>query len=240
MPLPEIKHPIFKLVVPSTKQTVSYRPYTVQEEKLLLVVRMSEDIDEIISTLKQIIKNCILDDINVEKLAMFDIEYIFINIRKVSVSNEVELFYTDEEKNLKIPMKVNLDDVKVKFNPEHSDKIAINDSLGIKMKYPNLDNMLKIEYSLRAGEFDKKVVDDSVFSMILNCIEYVFDDDKIYNEFTREELESFILSLKIEDLKKIQRFFETLPVVEHTVNVRISETETREVVLRGLKDFFTF
>ena len=240
MPLPEIKHPIFKLVVPSTKQTVSYRPYTVQEEKLLLVVRMSEDIDEIISTLKQIIKNCILDDINVEKLAMFDIEYIFINIRKVSVSNEVELFYTDEEKNLKIPMKVNLDDVKVKFNPEHSDKIAINDSLGIKMKYPNLDNMLKIEYSLRAGEFDKKVVDDSVFSMILNCIEYVFDDDKIYNEFTKEELESFILSLKIEDLKKIQRFFETLPAVEHTVNVRISETETREVVLRGLKDFFTF
>lgn len=238
MPLPEIKHPIFKLSIPSTKQTVSYRPYTVQEEKLLLVVRMSEDIDEIIDTLKQIIKNCVLDDINVDKLAMFDIEYIFINIRKVSVSNEVDLFYTDGD--LKIPMKVNLDDVKVKFNPEHTDKIAINERLGIKMKYPNLDNMLKIEYSLRAGDFDKKVVDDSVFNMILNCVEYIYDDDKIYNEFTNEELESFVLSLKIEDLKKIQRFFETLPAVEHTVQVRINETETRDVVLRGLKDFFTF
>lgn len=238
MALPEIKHPIFKITVPSTKKQISYRPYTVQEEKLLLIVRMSEDLQEIISTLKQILKNCILDPIDLDKLAMFDIEYIFLNIRKDSVSNEIELIYSDGDR--KVPFKVNLADVKVKFTEGHNTKIQLNDTLGVKLKYPNLDEMLSLEYSIRAAEFDERAVDDSIFKTIINCVEYVFDDDKVYKDFTKDELEKFLLSLKIDELMKLQKFFTTMPILEHTVEVKLDNERTAPVTLRGIKDFFTF
>jgi hypothetical protein len=183
MPLPEIKHPIFKLIVPSTKKTISYRPYTVKEEKLLLTVRMSDDLEEVTETLKQIINNCILDDIDVDKLAMFDIEYIFINLRKVSVSNEVEMFITHENK--KIPFIVNLDQIKVVFKSDHSNIIQINDDLGIKMKYPNMKQMLKLEEIYSEPEYDNKKVDDYLFNIFIECIDNIFDNIKVYNEFTK-------------------------------------------------------
>jgi len=161
MTLPKIKHPLFKLVVPSTGKTVSYRPYTVQEEKLLLIVKMSEDLKEVIDTVKQIIKNCVVDEIDVDKLAMFDIEYIFINVRKVSVSNVVELVYTEEDK--KYQFTVDLEDVKVKFDPTHTDKIQLSESLGVKMRYPDLETMLTMEYKIRMSDFDQVTLDESVF-----------------------------------------------------------------------------
>lgn len=238
MALPEIKHPVFKITIPSTNKQISYRPYTVQEEKLLLIVRMSDDLNEIIQTLKQILKNCILDNVDIDKLAMFDIEYIFLNIRKDSVSNEVELIYNDDGK--KVPFKVDLSDVKVKFNKEHNTKIQLNDSLGIKLKYPNLETMLKLEYAIRSANFDEKTIDDSIFKAILECVEYVYDDNKIYNEFTKEELERFLLSLKMEEISKLQKFFTTMPVLEHEVQLKLSDDKTTTVTLRGIKDFFTF
>jgi hypothetical protein len=238
MPLPEIKHPIFKLVVPSTKKTISYRPYTVKEEKLLLTVRMSDDLEEVTETLKQIINNCILDDIDVDKLAMFDIEYIFINLRKVSVSNEVEMFITHENK--KIPFIVDLDQIKVVFKSDHSNVIQINDDLGIKMKYPNMKQMLKLEEIYSEPEYDNKKVDDYLFNIFIECIDNIFDNNKVYNEFTKEELETFVLSLPAENNKDILKFFRTMPTLEHTVNVKLPDGTMKEAKLSGLRDFFTF
>lgn len=238
MALPEIKHPIFKVAIPSTKKQISYRPYTVQEEKLLLIVRMSEDLDEIVRTLKQVLKNCILDPVDLDKLAMFDIEYIFLNIRKDSVSNEIELIYTDEDK--KVPFKVDLSDVKVKFTEGHNTKIQLNDTLGVKLKYPNLEAMLNLEYTIRAAQFDERIVDDSIFKTIIDCVEYVYDNDKVYKDFTKEELEKFLLSLKMDELVKLQKFFTTMPVLEHTVTVKLDNERTTTVTLKGIKDFFTF
>lgn len=238
MALPEIKHPVFKITIPSTNKQISYRPYTVQEEKLLLIVRMSEDLEEIIQTLKQILKNCIVDDVDIDKLAMFDIEYIFLNIRKDSVSNEVELIYNDEDKQ--VPFKVNLSDVKIKFNKEHTSKIQINDTLGIKLKYPNLDAMLRLEYAIREAGMNEKAVDESIFRAIIGCVEYVYDDNKIYDEFTKDELEKFLTSLKIDELAKVQKFFTTMPVLEHEVILKLGKDRTTTVTLRGIKDFFTF
>lgn len=229
MPLPEIKHPVYKLVVPSTNKTISYRPYTVQEEKLLLMVRMSDDLEEVISCLKQIVRNCVFDDIDVDKLAIFDIEYIFVNLRKVSISNEVDMFLEHEKK--KIPFKVDLNQVKVKFKEDHSNLIKINDSISIKMRYPNLAQVITLE------EDDSDP--DKIFSIFIDCIVSIMDENKSYSDFTKEELETFVLSLPMENTQKMTEFFRSMPVVELEAEVPMPDGTKKEVKLSGLKDFFT-
>lgn len=238
MPLPEIKHPIFKLKVPSTKKEIRYRPYTVKEEKLLLTSKLSDNIDEIVDTLKQVISNCVLDEINVDKLAMFDIEYLFVNLRKVSVSDKVELFVEHDKK--KIPFEVDLNSVSVKFPKDHTNIISINESISIRMKYPNMKQMLKLEDIAESADASLIKVDDYIFDMFIECIEAVMDDDKVYNSFTKEELTDFILNLPSDNNKKIAEFFNNLPSLEHTMTIKLPDGDSTEVRLKGLKDFFIF
>lgn len=238
MPLPEIKHPLFKLTIPSTKKTVTYRPFTVKEEKLLLTVRLSEDIEEIIQTLKQIIQNCIIDDINVDKLAMFDIEYIFINLRRMSVSNEVELYL--EEDGVKIPFTVDLSNVQVKFNPKHKNVVEIDEKLGFKMKYPSMLHILKLEDLINSEDYNSSKVDDYIFEIFIDCVDSVYDDNSSYSDFSKEELNKFVLSLPNKSMEKVKEFYETMPVLEHVEKIRTKDGTIKEVKLRGLKDFFTF
>lgn len=238
MPLPEIKHPLFKLTIPSTKKTVTYRPFTVKEEKLLLTVRLSEDIEEIIQTLKQIIQNCIIDDINVDKLAMFDIEYIFINLRRMSVSNEVELYL--EEDGVKIPFTVDLSNVQVKFNPKHKNVVEIDEKLGFKMKYPSMMHILKLEDLINSEDYNSSKVDDYIFEIFIDCVDSVYDDNSSYSDFSKEELNKFVLSLPNKSMEKVKEFYETMPVLEHVEKIRTKDGTIKEVKLRGLKDFFTF
>lgn len=237
MALPKVKHPIFKLTVPSTGQVISYRPFTVQEEKLLLIVRMSDDIDEIIQTVKQIVGNCILDDVDIDKLAMFDVEYIFINLRKVSVGNLVDLIYTENEK--RYPFIVDLDSIKPPVIDNKIKSIDLGDGLGILMKFPNLSNMIKVEFDLKMSLFKPTDVEEGVFEMIISCIDYVYDENTIYKDFTKDELRDFILSLSLENLTKLHEFFKNLPVIEYDAEVDVNG-ETRRVALRGMKDFFSF
>lgn len=238
MALPEIKHPIFKLKVPSTKKEIRYRPYTVKEEKLLLTSKMSDNIDEIVESLKQVISNCVLDEINVDKLAMFDIEYIFINLRKVSVSEKVELFV--EHDGRKIPFEVDLNTVHVKFPKEHSNIVSINDDISIKMKYPNMKQILGLENIATTDETTLVKVDDYIFDMFIDCIESVMDSDKVYNDFTKEELTDFVLNLPSNNNVKIAEFFNSMPLLEHKVDVKLPDGKSTEVTLKGLKDFFIF
>jgi len=237
MPLPSIKHPVFKLVLPSTQKTISYRPYTVQEEKLLLIVRLSDTIDEIIDTIKQIIKNCVLDDIDVDSLAMFDIEFIFLNIRKVSVSNVIELNYNED--NVRIPFEVDLDQVKVKFDPAHTNTIKVDESIGMQMRYPNVSEILKLEYLIEKDEAESKI-DDYIFDIFLQCVDKVYDSDAVYTDFTKEEMNDFVANLPSSMMKQIKSFFETMPVLEHVVDIKMPDGTTRPVKLKGLKDFFIF
>lgn len=237
MTLPKIKHPVFKLKVPSTKKEIKYRPYTVREEKLLLTIRLSDDIEEVIATIKQIIHNCVLDEFDIDKLAMFDIEYIFVNLRKVSVSNEVEMYIEHEGK--KIPFKVDLNSVNVKFNEKHTNIIQINDEISVKMRYPNISQMIRLESLTIDDDVTPSKVNDFIFDMFIDCIESIMDNEKVYSEFTKEELTTFVLSLPSENNEKILQFFNTMPTLEHTVTVRLPNGETKEATLRGLKDFFT-
>lgn len=234
MALPKINHPIFRITIPSSKKVLSFRPYTVKEEKLLLMVNSSEDLSESIETLKQIINNCCIEPIEVSKLAVFDIEYIFIKLRSKSVGEQLELVFNSGGN--KRPFIVDLESVEVKFNPEHQQKFVLSGDVGVSMKYPNFDSMLKLEKLMK----DDGNVDDFVFDMFIDCVENVFDNSKVYTDFSREELEEFVLSLPTEATATIKKFFETMPVLEHTVKVKAKDGSTEDVVLRGLKDFFIF
>ena len=232
MALPKITHPVFKITIPSTKKTYGFRPYTVKEEKLLLFLKDNDNISEVLDTIKQIINNCCVEEIDISKLSLFDIEYIFIKLRSQSVGSIIELVYRKGEQ--KTEFVVDLSQVEVKFYPEHETKFIIYDNIGVAMSYPTFESMLRLEQAQTDN------IDDAIFDMFVDCIDNVFDDNKVYTEFTKEEMSEFILSLPRECIDKIKKFLDTMPVLEHKQTIKYKDGSTEEVVLRGLKDFFIF
>jgi hypothetical protein len=230
MALPKIKHPTYSITIPSNEKKVNFRPFTVQEEKLLLMAKSSENTDDIIGTVKQVIQNCIIEPIDVEKLAIFDIEYIFIKLRAKSVGEIVDLEYTDPDTEENIKFKINLDDIEVKRHEGHTNKFPLFENIGVVMRYPTLEEIKSVE---EAGK------DEAVFAMLMKCVDKIYDDDTVYDEYTDKELNDFINSLPMESMTAIQKFFETLPSVEHTVKLKSKTGDMKEVVLKGINSFFT-
>lgn len=231
MALPKIKHPTYKAVIPSSKKEVTLRPFTVQEEKILLMAKSTEKTADIVSAVKQIIQNCVQETIDVEKLATFDIEYLFIRLRAKSVGEVVDLEYTDPDTNEVIRFKLNLDDVDIKFNEKHTNKIRIMDDVGIVMRYPTLEELKTIE----DGDDQEKTV-----TMVLKkCIDKIYDKDNVYSDYTDQELEDFINSLPLDSMNSIKEFFDTMPSLEHTVKLKNKTGETKEILLKGINSFFT-
>jgi len=229
MALPKINHPVFKITIPSTKQQLNFRPYTVKEEKLLLFVKTEENISEVVDVLKQVINNCCVETIDTEKLALFDIEYIFIKLRAKSVDSNIELNYRKGEQVT--PFVVDLNSIEIKFNPEHEKKFMLYDNIGVTMRYPSFKEMSNLEVLM---------TDDIIFDLFTSCIENVFDDNKVYTEYTKEEMDEFVLSLPRECVDKIKKFFDTMPVLEHKQTIKHKDGTTEEITLSGLKDFFIF
>lgn len=230
MALPKIKHPTYKITIPSTNKEVNFRPFTVQEEKMLLMAKNSEQTDDIINTVKQVIQNCVIEPIDADKLAIFDIEYIFIKLRAKSVGEVVDLDYTDPETNENIKFKVNLDDIEVKRNDNHTNKFKLFENIGVVMRYPTLEEIKAVE---EAGK------DEAVFTMLLKCIDKIYDNDTVYEDYNQAELQEFINSLPMESMTAIQNFFETMPSVEHTVKLKNKAGDSKEIVLKGINSFFT-
>jgi hypothetical protein len=232
MSLPKINHHLFKITIPSTKKSYNFRPYTVKEEKLLLMMKDSEIISDIVDTIIQIINNCCVDTIDTKSLAIFDIEYIFIKLRAKSVGEEIELVYTEDDN--KVKLTVDLDKVEVKFNPDHSKKLALFDDIGVTMRYPSYKDMIKLQDIL-----DKKTnIDDFIYEMLIDCVENVYDDKQVYNEFSKEEIEKFVLSLPMECSAKFRQFFDTMPALQHEIEIKLKDNSIKKIMLRGLKDFF--
>lgn len=228
MGLPKIQHPTFKIELPSTKKNIILRPFTVKEEKILLMARESGDEETIIDTIKQIISNCLYDDIDVDKLPMFDIEYLIIKLRAKSVGEFVELTYKTKSGEA-IPFTVNLDDIKVYREEGHTNKFLVTDSIGVVMKYP----------SLSMANTKSKNLTDELFRKFAMCIESVYDEEKVYDEFTPDEMNEFIMSLPSTALEKLSQFFANIPKIQHKVKVKDKAGEEHEVVLEGLNNFFT-
>jgi hypothetical protein len=229
MALPKIKHPTYSITIPSTKQQVNIRPFTVQEEKLLLMAKSSDNASDIINTLKQIINNCVIETIDVDKLATFDIEYIFLKLRAKSIGEMVDLEYKVQNTDEVIKFKFNLDDVEVVYKDSHTNKFNVVDDIWISMRYPTLEEIKTIE-----GSSDET----AVIGILIQCIDKVFDDNTVYNDFTDIELADFVNSLPMDALLKIKDFFETMPSVEHTINLKSKSGEIIPVLLKGLNSFF--
>lgn len=233
MPLPKLQHPIYELQLPSTGESVKFRPFLVKEEKILLMAKQSEDPKEIVNAIKQIINNCTVESqVDVDKLSTFDIEYFFLKLRSKSVNNVVTLSYRDFEDEKVYTVDVDLDDVQIKRDPSHTNNIKINESVGLIMKYPSTEVY---------GRLTNKDEDELALGAVKACIESVYDDDSVYpvKDFSDKEVDEFLQSLDVNSLEKVLNFFRTMPKLHYEVKYINSKGNTRTVELNTLSDFFT-
>ena len=238
MPLPKISTPTYELELPSTGETIQYRPFLVKEEKLLVIALESEDTKQITTAIKTVIKNCILTkNVKVESLPTFDIEYLFLNIRGKSVGEELEVnIICPDDGETQVPVKINLDDIKVQKNEEHNNHIKLDNSIMMEMKYPSLDQFIKNNF-----DFNDKSAMDQSFELIGSCIDKIYTEEEVWssNDVTKKELTDFLESMNSSQFKDIEKFFETMTKLSHTINVKNPKTEVEsEVVLEGLASFF--
>jgi hypothetical protein len=238
MPLPKIATPSYELELPSTGETIQYRPFLVKEEKLLVIALESEDTKQITTAIKTVIKNCILTkNIKVESLPTFDIEYLFLNIRGKSVGEELEVnIICPDDGETQVPVKINLDDIQVQKNENHTNKIKVDSAIMMEMKYPSLDQFIKSNFDFN----DKNAMDQS-FELIGSCIDKIYTEDEVWStsDVTKKELTDFLESMNSSQFKEIEKFFETMPKLSHTIKVKNPVTEIEsDVVLEGLASFF--
>jgi len=238
MPLPKISTPSYELVIPSTKKKIKFRPFLVKEEKILILAMESQDNKQIASAVKDVIAACILTrGIKVETLSTFDIEYLFLNIRGKSVGEEVEVTITCPDDNeTKVPSVINLDEIKVQIDDDHSPDIKLDDEYVLRMKYPSMDEFIKTNFAVE-GDID---VDDT-FKLIASCVDQVYSEEESWaaSDCTKKELSQFIESLNSKQFKEIEKFFDTMPKLSHTVKVTNPNTKVEsEVILEGLQSFF--
>ena len=238
MPLPKIAAPTYELELPSTGETIQYRPFLVKEEKLLVIALESEDTKQITTAIKTVIKNCILTKgIKVESLPTFDIEYLFLNIRGKSVGEELDVnIICPDDGRTEVSVTINLEDIEVQKNDEHEKKIKIDDSIMIEMKYPSLDQFIKNNF-----DFNKRNAMDQSFELIASCIGTIFTEDEAWStaDCSKKEITEFLESMNSSQFKGIEKFFETMPKLSHKIEVRNPKTKVEsEVVLEGLASFF--
>jgi hypothetical protein len=241
--LPKIDVPIYSVKLISNDQIVRFRPFTVKEEKLFLMANESEELETIVDAIKQVINNCLIDEIDVDSLPVFDIEYIFLNIRARSVSEVVNLKYKcnnttskegEEDKvcgNI-VEIDLNILEIKPEKSEKNSNKIEITENLGLMMKYPNFETLKK---------FNPEDEFSSIMNMTISCIDYIYDKDQIYyaKDNTKEELLEFVESMQNKDLEKIRIFFETMPKIKKDVEFKCKKCGHEEIIeIEGIQNFF--
>jgi len=241
MPLPKINTPTYELVLPSNNKKVKYRPFLVREEKILVMSLESEDMKQITNSIVQILDDCILTKgVDVTKLASFDIEYLFLNIRAKSVGESVEVNITcpDDEKTT-VEMNINIDSIKVKKDRKHKDIIKLDDTLSMKLKYPSMEQFMENNFDVNEATADN--VSKSL-GLITTCIDQIYNDEESWDadESSKDELTDFIEQLNTKQFKQIEKFFETMPKLSHKIKIKNPKTEVEsEVVLEGLAAFFS-
>ncbi len=238
MPLPKIATPTYELELPSTGATVKYRPFLVKEEKVLVIALESEDNKQITNAIKAVLKSCILSKgIKVENLPTFDIEYLFLNIRGKSVGEDLEVnIICPDDNKTEVPVTIALDEIEVQRDDNHTNKIKVDDSIMMEMKYPSLDQFIKNNFDFN----DKNMMDQS-FDLIATCIDKIYTEEEVWAaaDCTKKEMKDFLEQMNSNQFKEIESFFETMPKLSHSVSVTNPNTKVKsEVVLEGLASFF--
>jgi len=234
MPLPKITQPLFEITIPSTQKKVKIRPFTVKEEKILLIARESGDVAQIFLSIEQVITNCIQDDIDVSELATFDLEYILMQIRGKAVNDTVEFEVADpENEGRKIALSFDVNKVQIARLGEFDPKIAVSDDWIITMRYPTLKELHTM--------IDSKEGEGS-FNVMVSCINEVMsaDGEKIYRmkDFSKEEIDDFIDGLSGTALEKIQAFFTSMPAMRIECPYKTPTGEDKMFVIEGIESFF--
>ena len=238
MPLPKIATPTYSMVLPSTEKEINYRPFLVKEEKLLVLALESEDTKQITTAIKAVIKSCIqTKGIKVELLPTFDIEYLFLNIRGKSVgeSLDVNIICPDDGKT-NVPVTIDLDNIKVVKTEGHSNKVELDKTLMMELKYPSLDEFIKNNFDFK----DENAMEQS-FKLIASSIDKIYNEEEVWvaADCTKKEINEFLESMNSQQFKKIEEFFTTMPKLSHTIKVKNPNTKVEsEVVLEGLASFF--
>ena len=238
MALPKLNVPVYEAVLPSTEKVIKYRPFLVKEEKLLFTAQESGG-EAILPAVKQIIKNCVQGELDIDNMPLFDIEYLFLRLRAKSVGEEVTLGLkpwgcpqnNGELCEFTTEVSINLEEVKCIKDKKHTSKIMLDDKIGIMMKYPDISQ-------INMGESDN---DAMGMKIIKNCINMVFTEEETHEKdsFTEKELDDFVDSLNTKQLDKIRNFFETMPTLKHTVKYNCKTCgEEKETTVQGLQSFF--
>ena len=238
MPLPTIATPTYELELPSTGKKIKYRPFLVKEEKLLVLALESENTKDISTAIKTVLKNCIQTrGVKVENLPTFDIEYLFLNIRGKSVGEEVEVnLIAPDDEVTEVPVTINIDDIKIQKSEEHTNKVKLDDALIMEMKYPSLDQFIKSNF-----DFTEEVSMDQSFDLIASCIDKIYNEEEVWStaDCTKKEVKEFLEQMNSMQFKEIEKFFETMPKLSHSVTFTNPKTEVEStVVLEGLSSFF--
>ena len=238
MPLPKIVTPYYELELPSTEEKIQYRPFLVKEEKLLVIALESEDNKQITTAIKTVIKNCIITkNIKVETLPTFDIEFLFLNIRGKSVGEQVDVnIICPDDNETNVSVSIDLDDIKVLKNEDHTNKIKVDPTIMMEMKYPSLEQFIKNNF-----DFNNQNAMDQSFDLIASCIDKIYTKDEVWStsDVTKKELTEFLESMNSSQFKDIEKFFETMPKLSHKIQIKNPKTGVEsEGVLEGLASFF--
>jgi len=236
--LPKIDVPIYDLQLLSLKDKVRFRPFTVKEEKLFLMASESEDKDTILTTIKQVVNNCLVSKVDVDNLPIFDLEYLFINLRAKSVNEEVKLNFKcnniveDKKCNHIVELVFNLLDIKPSTKGEHKNKVEVSKDLGIMLKYPSVKSVTK---------HSDKSESDAIFDIMVDCIDYIYDKEQIYysKDTPRKELVEFLESLQTKNLESMRKFFETMPKIKSENTFKCTKCGFEDkLIVEGIENFF--
>ena len=236
MALPKLNTPTYELEVPSTDEKIKYRPFLVKEEKILMIAMESKDNGQIVNAVKDIVSACTFNKLDIASIPMFDVEYILLNIRAKSVGevSKLKLLCPDDKKTY-AKVEVDLSKVEVQVDGEHTNKIELTDSMGMIMTYPTID-------SFQEGGI-QTISASNMLEVVGSCILQIYEDngEKVFQakDQTKKELTEFIESMNTSQFKQVQKFFDTMPKLKHTIKVKNPKTKkSSEITLTGLNDFF--
>ena len=236
MALPKLDIPIYELVVPSTDEKIKYRPFLIKEEKILLIAMESGKNEDIIQAVKQIVSECTFNTLKLGDMPMFDVEYIFLQIRSKSVGevSKLKVLCKDDGKTY-ANVEVDLTEIEVQVNDDHTNKIELTDEMGVIMKYPTIDSFST------AGISD--ITAENMLDVIVACIDKIYDKkgEEVYDskDSTKKELMDFVEQMNTTQFQDVQAFFDSMPKLRHEITVKNPKTKKEsKVTLTGLNDFF--
>ena len=237
MPLPKIVTPTYTLTIPSSGKKITYRPFLVKEEKVLIMAMESDNMDQVGRAIKDVLSACInTRGIRVDKLSTFDIEYLFLHVRSKSIGETIEVMATcPDDGETKVPITVSIDEIQVKTNPEHNKDIKLDEKLTMRMRYPSLTEFVNRNF----GESDQVTAS---FDVIASCVEMIYTDEETWSakDHSKKEWLAFVETLPSNAFKQVEKFFNTMPKLEHTVTITNPNTKMEsDVKLEGLAAFFS-